>query len=158
MEGVEYGYMDTVEDLKRKVQHLEYDEIKTLKEDVSNIKIELAKNNILTQQSIDASNKTSETMDAVKLAMFEISESVRNSNRISTELTESVKDLNTRFDTMEEKIDVRFEDTDKRITEVDTKTKLDWAKCFTNGGWKKGLEWFIILAIIAYEILGRVGV
>lgn len=146
--------MEIVEDLKKKVQHLEYEEIKNIKEDVSNIKIDLAKNNILTQQSIDTSNKVADTMDAVKMAMFEISESVRNSNRISSELTESVKDLNGKFNTMEEKIEIRFGDVDDKLAMQDDRGKFDILSCIKS----KFVEIVIIFGLVVYVVLGKVGI
>lgn len=150
--------MEEIVEIKNRVNRIEYDEIKSIKSDISNINIDLAKNNILTQQSIDTAKNVAETMDAVKLAMFEISESVRNSNRISTELTESVKDLNSKFENMEDKIDTRFEEVDVKFQRQEDKTKIDWVRCFSEGGWKRALEWIVLLGIIAYEVFGKVGV
>ena len=155
---MEVEYMEELSKIESRVNRIEYDEMKSMKEDISNIKIDLTKNNILTQQSIDTSRNVAETMDAVKLAMFEISESVRNSNRISTELTESVKDLNSKFENMEDKIDTRFEEVDVKFQKQDDKTKIDWVRCFSEGGWKRALEWIVLLGIISYEVLGKVGV
>lgn len=150
--------MEELSKIESRVNRIEYDEMKSMKEDISNIKIDLTKNNILTQQSIDTSRNVAETMNAVKLAMFEISESVRNSNRISTELTESVKDLNSKFENMEDKIDTRFKEVDVKFQKQDDKTKIDWVRYFSKCGWKRALEWIVLLGIIFYEILGKVGV
>lgn len=150
--------MEELSKIENRVNRIEYDEMKSMKENISNIKIDLTKNNILTQQSIDTARNVAETMDAVKLAMFEISESVRNSNRISTELTESVKDLNSKFENMEDKIDTRFKEVDVKFQKQDDKTKIDWVRYFSKCGWKRALEWIVLLGIIFYEILGKVGV
>ena len=40
--------MDSFEDLKKKVDHLEYDEINPIKEDISQMKITLSNNDLLT--------------------------------------------------------------------------------------------------------------
>ena len=45
------------EELKDKVNKLEYTEIKKIKEDISQIKIDLNTNNILTKQSIETSKQ-----------------------------------------------------------------------------------------------------
>ena len=47
------------EELKDKVNKLEYTEIKKIKEDISQIKIDLNTNNILTKQSIETSKQLS---------------------------------------------------------------------------------------------------
>ena len=96
-------YMEEISDLKKKVEHLEYDEIKNIKEDVQNIKIDLATNNLLTKQSIETTNKLSETMDRVSDTMIKLSSGIEQSNRVSSELSNKVSGLEDRFDTLEEK-------------------------------------------------------
>ena len=54
------------EELKDKVNKLEYTEIKKIKEDISQIKIDLNTNNILTKQSIETSKQLSEAMGIFK--------------------------------------------------------------------------------------------
>ena len=56
----------TIEELKAKVDKLEYTEIKNIKEDIGQIKIDLNTNNLLTQQSIDANNKLSNVIDTMR--------------------------------------------------------------------------------------------
>ena len=47
----------TIEELKAKVDKLEYTEIKNIKEDIGQVKIDLNTNNILTKQCTDSNNK-----------------------------------------------------------------------------------------------------
>lgn len=110
--------MIEVEDLKKKVNHLEYEEIKGIKEDISNIKADLKVNNILTQQSIESSEKLSSTLDNVKDTMLIMSESMKRSNEVSENLANSVKSL-------ENKVDTKFDEQEKRMDEIDDKSKID---------------------------------
>lgn len=103
-----------LEDLKEKVQHLEYNEIKVLREDVNQIKVDLGKNNLLTEQMINSNDKLSDAISTMKEAMIEVKDSIKNTNDISKNLTNEVGDLSKKVDTMEEK-----------ITKVDNKGKFE---------------------------------
>ena len=92
------------EELKDKVNKLEYTEIKKIKEDISQIKIDLNTNNILTKQSIETSKQLSEAMGSFKETMIEMGQSLKDGNRISSELAETVKNLNDKVDNVENKI------------------------------------------------------
>lgn len=92
-----------LEEVKKKINHLEYEEIKNIKEDISNIKIDLATNNLLTKQSIETTTRLSETMDRVSDTMIKLSSGIEQSNRVSRELSNKVSGLEDRFDTLEEK-------------------------------------------------------
>lgn len=131
--------MEEINDLKKKVNHLEYEEIKSIKEDISNIKSDLKINNLLTQQSIESSDKLSSTLDNVKDTMLIMSESMKRSNEASENLAKSVKSL-------ENKVDVKFDEQEKRMDEIDDKSKIDLVKSGTNtianNIWK-----YILLAI-----------
>lgn len=112
------------DDLKKKVNDLEYKEIKAIKEDITQIRIDLSNNSLLTQQAIDSSKKLSDTMDNVKEAMIRISESITNTNKISTDLANSVDDLSNKVNKLDEKVD-------DRINNIENKSKFDileWIK------------------------------
>ena len=93
------------EELKDKVNKLEYTEIKKIKEDISQIKIDLNTNNILTKQSIETSKQLSEAMGSFKETMIEMGQSLKDGNRISSELAETVKNLNDKVDNAVNKIE-----------------------------------------------------
>lgn len=114
--------MDTLE---KRVDHLQYEELEAVKEDITEIKMELSTNSLLTRQSIDASNKLSDTMDSLKNTMVEITQSVKDSNRINSELAITVKNLNDKVDNVENKMSERFEEYDEKIDCIDSKSKLD---------------------------------
>ena len=119
------------EELKDKVNKLEYTEIKKIKEDISQIKIDLNTNNILTKQSIETSKQLSEAMDSFKETMIEMGQSLKDGNRISSELAETVKNLNDKVDNVENKMSTKFSEFDSRIESIDDKSKIDiltWIK------------------------------
>jgi hypothetical protein len=116
---------DRLTDLEGKVKHLEYDEIAPLKKDINNIKINLAENNLLTKQTIESNEKLSDTMNTMRDTMVEITQSLKNGNRISGELTESVKALNGKVESVENKMEDKFK-------EIDEKAKIDWQQWVKN--------------------------
>ena len=119
------------EELKDKVNKLEYTEIKKIKEDISQIKIDLNTNNILTKQSIETSRQLSEAMGSFKETMIEMGQSLKDGNRISSELAETVKNLNDKVDNVENKMSSKFSEFDSRIESIDDKSKIDiltWIK------------------------------
>lgn len=117
--------MEELDELKKKVNHLEYDEIKTLKDDITQIKIDLNTNNLLTQQSIKSNEKLSTTLESVQTAMFEITESLKDSNKISTELAQTVSNLNNKVDVLSDNTSERLQEFDNKIAAIDNKSKID---------------------------------
>lgn len=153
--------MEELDELKKKINHLEYDEIKTLKDDITQIKIDLNTNNLLTQQSIKSNEKLSTTLESVQTAMFEITESLKDSNRISTELTQTVTNLNNKVDVLSDNTNERLQEFNNKIAAIDNKSKIDItelekdkfsdnAKKYLVGGGSVG---FIILL---FELLTKV--
>lgn len=117
--------MEELDELKKKINHLEYDEIKTLKDDITQIKIDLNTNNLLTQQSIKSNEKLSTTLESVQTAMFEITESLKDSNKISTELTQTVTNLNNKVDVLSDRTNERLQEFNNKIVAIDNKSKID---------------------------------
>ena len=119
------------EELRDKVNKLEYKKKKKIKEDISQIKIDLNTNNILTKQSIETSKQLSEAMGSFKETMIEMGQSLKDGNRISSELAETVKNLNDKVDNVENKMSSKFSEFDSRIESIDDKSKIDiltWIK------------------------------
>ena len=112
----------TIEELKAKVDKLEYTEIKNIKEDIGQIKIDLSTNNLLTQQSIDANNKLSNVIDTMRDTMIEMGQSLKDSNRISSELTDNVSNLSDKVNKVENKLE-------EKIKNIDDKSKIDILCC-----------------------------
>ena len=112
--------MSEFDELKSKINHLEYDEIKPIKEDISDIKIKMNTNDLLTKQALECNEKLSGAIDILKNTMVEVSQSVKDSNRINTEITKTIEELNKKIASVE-----------VRINEIDNKSKLDiiiWLK------------------------------
>lgn len=153
--------MEELDELKKKINHLEYDEIKTLKDDITQIKIDLNTNNLLTRQSIKSNEKLSTTLESVQTAMFEITESLKDSNKISTELAQTVANLNNKVDVLSDNTNERLQEFNNKIVAIDNKSKIDItelekdkfsdnAKKYLVGGGSVG---FIILL---FELLTKV--
>lgn len=126
------SYMEEVNRLESRINFIEREELTHIKEDISEIKCSQVETSTLVKQFIDSSKLQAEAMDSMKIAMYEISSSVKDSNRLSTELTQNVKDLNTSMAVMEEKMDSKFDDVNERINTQENKGKFDiplYIKC-----------------------------
>ena len=145
-----------LEEVKRKINHLEYDEIKNIKDEIGNIKVNLAENNLLTKQCVDSNEKLNDTMTSVKDTMLIMSESMKQSNKVSEELALSVKSLGNKVDTMDDKFGAKFQEVDNKINDVDDKTKIDLAETTTDGikeSIKKGIIWLVCGGGLATTIM-----
>ena len=122
--------MGEFDELKSKINHLEYDEIKPIKEDISDIKIKMNTNDLLTKQAVENNERLSNAIDTLKTTMIEISQSVKDSNRINGEITKTIEELNKKISSVE-----------VRISEIDDKSKLDIVIWLKN-------NWFGIVGIL----------
>jgi len=123
--------IDELEDLRNRVDNLQYKEIQPLKDDIAQIRVNLAEDNLLTKQCIESNKKMSDTLDSLKDTMINIAQSVKDSNQISSELAQTVKNLNDKVQGVEQKMDDKFDDVYKRVNNVDEKAKIDiveWMK------------------------------
>lgn len=123
--------MEEINDLKKKMNHIEYEEIKNIKDEIGNIKVNLAENGLLTKQCVDSNEKLNDTMNSVKDTMLIMSESMRQNNKVSEELALSVKSLGIKVDTMDDKFGNKFQEVDNKINGVNDKAKIDileWIK------------------------------
>ena len=129
--------MGEFEELKKKIEHLEYDEIKPIKQDINEMKITLSNNDLLTKQALESNQKLSSALDILKNTMVEVSQSVKDSNKINTEITKTIEELNKKIASVETK-----------IKEIDEKSKLDIVIWLKN-------NWFGIVGILGvlYTIL-----
>lgn len=115
-----------LEDLKQKVKKIEYTEIKEIKDDIQHIKIDLNTNNILTQQCTESNERLSNTLDSLKLTMVEISQSMKDSNKVTSELALNVRDLNSKLNDVEKTMDTKFNEVNGRMDTIDEKSKIDF--------------------------------
>ena len=123
--------MNEFEDLKKKIDHLEYDEINPMKEDINEIKITLTSNDLLVKQALESNKKVSDSLEVLKDTMVEVSRSVRDSNRINDEITKTIEELNKRISSVDNNTKDALEKFETKITEIDNKSKLDimlWVK------------------------------
>ena len=143
--------MDDFEELKKKINHLEYDEIAPMKEDINEIKITLSSNDLLIKQALESNKKVSDSLEVLKDTMLEVSRSVRDSNRINDEITKTIEELNNRICSVESNTKETLKTLDNKVTEIDNKSKLDVVLWIKN-------NWFGIIGIlgILYTILKNV--
>ena len=133
--------MDSFEDLKKKVDHLEYDEINPMKEDISQMKITLSNNDLLTKQALESNERLSRAIDVLKTTMVEVSQSVKDSNRINVEITKTIEELNKKISSIETSTNDNLKAFSQKIEEIDNKSKLDIMLWLKN-------NWFGIIGII----------
>ena len=133
--------MDGFEDLKKKVDHLEYDEINPMKEDISQMKITLSNNDLLTKQALESNERLSRAIDVLKTTMVEVSQSVKDSNRINVEITKTIEELNKKISSIETSTNDNLKAFGQKIEEIDNKSKLDIMLWLKN-------NWFGIIGVI----------
>ena len=133
--------MGEFEDLKKKIDHLEYDEINPMKEDINEIKVNISKYDLLISQALESNKKVSDSLEVLKDTMVEVSRSVRDSNRINDEITKTIEELNKRITSVDNNTKGALEKFECKITEIDNKSKLDIVLWLKN-------NWFGIIGII----------
>ena len=136
------------QDLKKRVDHLQYDEINPIKEELTEIKISLSNNDLLTKQNIESNKKLNDTMDTLKTTMIEIAQSVRDSNNVTKELTETVEKLSSKVSSIEINTKNTLDGFDEKLDKIDEKSKIDMLS------WLKS-NWFSVvlgLGALSYVI------
>lgn len=109
-------------DIEKRLDHLEYDEIKEIKATVNKMQIDMATNNLLTKQAVEASKDLSETMSKVRETMLVMSENMKQGNK---ELSDSMIALKDNIVNLEDKVDNKFEGMNKRISQIDEEGKFN---------------------------------
>ena len=140
--------MNELEDLKKKIDHLEYDEINPMKEDINEIKVNISKYDLLIKQALESNRKVSDSLEVLKDTMVEVSRSVRDSNRINDEITKTIEELNKRISSVDNNTKEALDKFETKITEIDNKSKLDIVLWIKN-------NWFGIIGVlgIIYTII-----
>ena len=133
--------MGDFEDLKKKIDHLEYDEINPMKEDINEIKVTITRNDLLIKQALESNQKVSDSLEALKDTMIEVSRSVRDSNRINDEITKTIEELNKRISSVDNNTKDALKSFENKIEEIDNKSKLDIVIWLKN-------NWFGIVGVI----------
>lgn len=117
-----------MEELRKRVDNVEYRDIKELRDEISEVKIDLAKNNLLTQQNTEAMNKMSETMNSVRETMVQISGAIEYTSKTNQELAENIRQQNEKIDKLQARQDVYDSHIKKMQQEIDDneeKSKID---------------------------------
>lgn len=120
-----------MEELRKRIDNVQYKDIQNLREKIEKIEIDLAKNNLLTQQNTDAMNKMSLTMDSVRESMVQISGAIEYTSKINQELAENIRQQNEKIDKLQARQDVydsHIEKMQKEIDENEEKNKIDMRK------------------------------
>ena len=114
-----------MEELSQRLDYLERDKIPAIEKDISDIKVGLTENTLLTKQSIESSEKLAVTMENVKDCMTEMAQSLKDNNKISSELTQAVGTLNQKVEDTNSRMERKFNEVDERIENVNDKSKVD---------------------------------
>lgn len=140
--------MSEFDELRSKINHLEYDEIKPIKEDINEMKITLSNNDLLTKQALESNKKVSDSLEVLKGTMIEVSQSIKDSNRINNEITKTIEELNKKVGAVETNTQETLRTFGDKIEEIDNKSKLDIVLWLKN-------NWFGIVGIIgiAYAVI-----
>ncbi len=107
--------MEEVNRLEGRIDFIERDRLTKIEDDISEIKCNQVETGTLVKQFLKASELQADTMDAMKSAIYEMSASIKDSNKGQFELTQNIKDLNTRFDTLETNVDTKIGKVNDRI-------------------------------------------
>ena len=116
---------ENIEELRKRLDNLEYKEIKPIKEEITSIKVNLAENSLLTKQNIEQNKNLSETMSILKETLLEICTSIKLTNKDTKSLADNVKILSSQVVTLDDKVDQKFDEIDKKVQCVDDKSKID---------------------------------
>ena len=130
MDGVNCTQCD---ELKKRVNHIEYEDLKEVRGDIQEIREDMAKNHVLLKQNIDSSEKLNNTLTTVQNTMIQLSENIKHTNETTSALSNKVSNL-------EEKID-----------KVENHGKLDMMEW-----WQKNwVNVIILVGVVAYVVLGK---
>ena len=120
-------------DLKKRVNHLEYEDLKEVRTDIQHIRENMTRSAVLLEQNITSSEKLTNTLDTVQKTMVQLTESMKNNN-------EATRSLSLKVSNLEEKIDA-----------VEDSGKLDMKVWFQ----KNWVNVILLAGIIIYTVLGQ---
>lgn len=130
MDGINCTQCD---ELKKRVNHIEYEDLKEIRGDIQEIREDMAKNHVLLKQNIDSSERLNNTLTTVQNTMIQLSENIKHTNETTSALSNKVSNL-------EEKID-----------KVENHGKLDMMEW-----WQKNwVNVIILVGVVAYVVLGK---
>lgn len=103
-----------LDSFEKKIDSLEYKDIKEIRGEVQCIKVDLAKNNLLTEQNTQAMNEMSKTMGSVRETMIQITGAIDSVSSANKELAINIKQQNEKIDEIK-----------MRQDEIEDKSKFD---------------------------------
>jgi len=136
--GNEYDSLDD------RLKYIEQNKISKIENDINTIKVNQTELGTMVKQFTSTMERVSDTMVTMNLAMHDMSNGMRDSNRNYMELAKNVDGINQKFDTFEDKVADKFETVNTRIDNQDDKTKLDtskWGRWLVESG---GLLLFVV--------------
>lgn len=145
--------MTEVDELRERVDRIEHEDIKKINGDLVDIKLDLKENNILTKQSVESNQKLTETMDCIKEAMGEMTLSLRESNKVTAELSNRMSSFENKLVKTNEKMDEKFNELKQEVESVDDKSKVDiitWAR----DNWYKIIVGIVLSGLVIEQIVG----
>lgn len=140
------------QELSQRVDYLERDKIPAIEKDIGEIKIGLKENTILTKQSIESSEKLAVTMENVKDCMTEMAQSLKDNNKISSELTQAVGNLNQKVEETNTRMERKFNEVDEKIELVNEKSKVDILSWMRDNWFKVVLAVGALSYVVTYII------
>lgn len=108
-----------MEELKQKIDNIEYKDIKELRTELEEVKIDLAKNNLLTEQNTNAMNNMSKTMNSVRDTMIQMSSAIECISRTNKELAINVGNQNEKIDRLQERQDIYDTNLEKMREDIE---------------------------------------
>ena len=130
MDGVNCTQCD---ELKKRVNHIEYEDLKEIRGDIQEIREDMAKNHVLLKQNIDSSEKLNNTLTTVQNTMIQLSENIKHTNETTSALSNKVSNLEAKID------------------KVENHGKLDMMEW-----WQKNwVNVIILVGVVAYVVLGQ---
>lgn len=145
---------DGLEALAKRVDKIEYTDIKNMNNELTEIKLDLRENNLLTKQSIEMNAKLSDTMDSFKSAMIEITHSIKESNKETAGLGRKMDSLEDKVNRTNDKMDEKFKELKSKVESVDDKAKVDilvWCK----NNWFKLAISFGLIGLLLEQVFGK---
>ncbi len=113
--------MHRLENIGKKVDKIEYTDIKEIRSQIRDLQLDLTKNNVLTEKNTEAMNNMSNTMEHVRETMVQLSGAVECISRTNQELATNLKQQNVKIDEQNVKID----ELRARQDEYEEKGKFD---------------------------------
>ena len=111
--------MSDLDGLEKRIDYVQT-EVDNVKKDINTISIQVSNNDLLVKRSLETNEKLSVAIDTLKTTMLEMGQSLKEANKISIGLTETVQKLND-----------KITDVECRMQTIDDKSKVDimtWVK------------------------------